>query len=56
MRQLWIEVLVSSSRHGKNDFMCNTHKTILWHCRRFLDKDSDAAEKTRITMQREEKS
>ena len=56
MRQLWLDVLVSSSTHGKNELMCNTHKTIYWNLRRFFDMDSDAAEKTRNTMRREEKN
>ena len=30
--------------------LCNTHKTISRHLRRFFDMDSYAAEKTRITM------
>ena len=56
MKELWLDGLVSSSRHGKNELMCNTPKTVYWHLRGFFDMDIDTAEKTRITMHREEKN
>ena len=52
MRQLWLDFLVSSSRHGKNEIVQRPQNDILAFMEGF-NLDSDAAEKTRITMHRE---
>ena len=37
MRQLWLDCLISRSRHGKREFVQLRYKTIFWHLRRFFD-------------------